>query len=607
MADLQDSVPLDSSTLRQPVPDSAHIPDQRDANALMGETDMKDCGSPVKAVSRTPSVVKISDYSSVTTSPNQAYVVSVEDAEEAYSDSMKRARNDWEPTNMAETLLSREEAVSYLAAPSTVSDSTAITNITNESSSSGSSGSTVTPIPGTRSHHPGKPVSKQRRSTPHKPDALSFLEYGSPEVTPERIQSAIQKSNAQSPTSNSSASPTGHSVSSSSSGFRDDTFDVIGEHETDRSTSPERSVNGDPEVPQTARLAPPLRGGNKRNRSYGTPEMPRGNAQHPHISPTSLTPRMPNQTYVKHLPRAEKLPLTGYELLAYKLSTGSSRDQDHQGTDPYQVRPMYRRFETLNHRILLHLQDEICELEEQLHWLDTTDTQNRRTQSGMIPSSRRNDQMAPRGFQWQRLDTLGKIGWKLDQYNRHLASFQQTQSLPIPTLADIHEYRGYLAVHQPIAEQETRFLDATDDLVCLGASDEEEEEEEEREYDKISHNNVALDAMGDRNEHEEANSRPTSHHDDRKKGSFIAAEAIPHPLSATHLSLTTASAVIVPTLTFAVIPGYLGRMTVVFLVGLGVLGALVQGQFVGAGATRDLCLYAALYGGVMAVLAGVVT
>lgn len=53
-----------------------------------------------------------------------------------------------------------------------------------------------------------------------------------------------------------------------------------------------------------------------------------------------------------------------------------------------------------------------------------------------------------------------------------LASFQTTRTMPKPNLADVREYQGYLAANAPIAEHETRFLDATDDLVCLADENE---------------------------------------------------------------------------------------------------------------------------------------
>jgi hypothetical protein len=59
---------------------------------------------------------------------------------------------------------------------------------------------------------------------------------------------------------------------------------------------------------------------------YGTPEMARGSVKHPHFPPNELQPRVaaPGQGYPKHLPRAEKLPMAGYELVAAKLSCSNT-------------------------------------------------------------------------------------------------------------------------------------------------------------------------------------------------------------------------------------------------------------------------------------------
>ena len=48
-----------------------------------------------------------------------------------------------------------------------------------------------------------------------------------------------------------------------------------------------------------------------------------------------------------------------------------------------------------------------------------------------------------------------------------LSSFTATQNLPAPAPSDIQTYRTYLSTHTPIAENETRFLDPTEDLVSL--------------------------------------------------------------------------------------------------------------------------------------------
>jgi hypothetical protein len=154
---------------------------------------------------------------------------------------------------------------------------------------------------------------------------------------------------------------------------------------------------------------------------FGTPNMPRGNYQLPVVPPSALSARYQQQIKPHALPRAEKIPVTGYELLASRLSY--SRDADERGE---RIRPMYRKFEALNHRLLLHLQDEISELEEQLHRLDNADTQSRRTDRFIVPASRRAAAQAGGELQWHKTDVLGRIGYKLAQYSMSNSTSQST-------------------------------------------------------------------------------------------------------------------------------------------------------------------------------------
>lgn len=76
-----------------------------------------------------------------------------------------------------------------------------------------------------------------------------------------------------------------------------------------------------------------------------------------------------------------------------------------------------------------------------------------------------------------------------------------------------------------------------------------------------------------------------------------------------HVAIALAVAVLLPILTFSTIPGLVGRLIVVVLVGMSVAGSVVQSGSVGsraAGAySKDLFMSVAVYTGVMAVVAGV--
>ncbi|KAI1427612.1 hypothetical protein F5Y12DRAFT_142390 [Xylaria sp. FL1777] len=486
-----------------------------------------------------------------------------------------------------------------------------------EAEDSSGSCETVTHIPPTRRDSSGRvaPV-KPKKYHFGKPHVLSFLDSDSPQLTSEGIQRTVREASGVSPDATKDTSPPARSTSSTSSGPREDLFDVFGDHETDQSTSPEHSINGDLRGTVADEAGPRARTGKSRARGYGTPEMPRGNIQHPHIAPEDLTPRAPNQHFFKPVLRPEKPPLTGYELLASTLSATSVA----RNGPP--LRPLYRRFETLNHRLLLHLQDEISELEEQLRQLDTADTQNRRLSKGILPASRRAESMSGNELQWRKTDILGKIGFKLEQYNRVLSSFRETLSLPAPTPADMQEYRGFLASYGPIVEIETQFLDATDDLVYLGYSDEDVVTNEEDVITPVSPSDVS-DFHSRRRVSILSQSDISRRYDERRTPSpdqgiatqfptQDAPQGAPHDQEAankqsvTHLSIAMAAAITLPLLTFLVIPGFVGRMTVVCLVGIGILGGLVQGKVMKLRASQEFCISVGLYGGVMAFLAGMV-
>ena len=228
------------------------------------------------------------------------------------------------------------------------------------------------------------------------------------------------------------------SSSTSSSFHGSDHFsEPAADNDTDRSTSPERSVKdhvsdheteavpAPPPPPPTdrasARMASQMAAAQQRQNLYGsmqnfgTPNMPRGNTPLPHLPSTALSPRYAQHIKQHSLPRAEKLPVTGYELLATRLSSYNNSLEIEDGA----IKPIYRKFGALNHRLLLHLQDELSELEEQLHRLDNQDTQFRRVGPAgrVVPASRRAAAMQGGELQWHKTDVLGRIGFKLAQYS----------------------------------------------------------------------------------------------------------------------------------------------------------------------------------------------
>jgi hypothetical protein len=143
---------------------------------------------------------------------------------------------------------------------------------------------------------------------------------------------------------------------------------------------------------------------------------PEGMVQH--ILPPFPPPSVQRPLYQQHAPPPNQARpmVVGYELLANELS-GSSKTHP-----PYMkgVVPMYRKFEHLNHRVLLHLQDEACELEEELRHLDDciAQTSPRDAEGYAYPASRRNDARYGSELHFKRTELLGRVFQKLEQYSK---------------------------------------------------------------------------------------------------------------------------------------------------------------------------------------------
>ncbi|KAJ6096190.1 hypothetical protein N7486_006936 [Penicillium sp. IBT 16267x] len=159
---------------------------------------------------------------------------------------------------------------------------------------------------------------------------------------------------------------------------------------------------------------------------------------------------------------------SGYGLIASHL-THSAKDE--KGAFP----PLYRRFENLNHRVLLHLQDEISQMEEDLNLLDEYEEMHRvaiaeKEGNKPVPASRRIDAQSQSysSLHYRRMDLMAALIQKTEQYNNALSAYSKVvQTLPRATDDDIQNYRSWMKTHNPIAAAETRFLDQGVDLVSL--------------------------------------------------------------------------------------------------------------------------------------------
>jgi hypothetical protein len=109
---------------------------------------------------------------------------------------------------------------------------------------------------------------------------------------------------------------------------------------------------------------------------------------------------------------------SGYGLVASHLTKSASEENGA-------FSPLYRRFESVNHRVLLHLQDEISQMEEDLHALDEYEEMHRiatAEQEGTktLPASRRRDSQAQAysSLHYRRMDLMAALIQKTEQYSK---------------------------------------------------------------------------------------------------------------------------------------------------------------------------------------------
>ena len=120
---------------------------------------------------------------------------------------------------------------------------------------------------------------------------------------------------------------------------------------------------------------------------------------------------MPVDQLMKQVSRPERPQArtsnSGYEFLASNIDS----------RDDALLRPIYRKFEMLNNRMLLYLQDEIAEMEDQLRELDEA-IANEQESSGLGPASRRAEAKLPSQLHWHRIDLLHRSFAKVEQYSK---------------------------------------------------------------------------------------------------------------------------------------------------------------------------------------------
>ncbi|KAI6780225.1 uncharacterized protein J7T54_003004 [Emericellopsis cladophorae] len=267
--------------------------------------------------------------------------------------------------------------------------------------------------------------------------------------------------------------------------------------------------------------------------------------------------------------------------------------------------PVYRRFEALNHRLLLQVQDEIVQLEQELESLDAEDTMSRYGPMGCAPASRRAESMAQGELGWRKHALYMDIGLKLAQYSKLIESFRTMQSLPPPSVHEVGEYKAFLARTMAICEPETRFLQVENDLMSMPRQEWDETGPPEFPGDferggppfeqlmpPMPAPPLQLSPKLDTALAGDAKVSATQAHELRNKS----------PL---HLVYAAFLAVAIPVATFTVVHGLGERMVIVLLVFSGVATAVYQSGLVAEQGVVECVGCAGLYGMLMAGLAHV--
>lgn len=144
--------------------------------------------------------------------------------------------------------------------------------------------------------------------------------------------------------------------------------------------------------------------------AFNRPPLPPSPPRSPEEDIHRVNKRPRRNTKTSHIP-------SGYGLLSWKLDSSAEGKEDS-------LPPLYRRFESVNHRVLLHLQDEIAHLEEELHMLDEYEQVHRiatAEQEGtkVLPASRRMDVQAQvySSLHYRREEVMGVLVHKTQQYS----------------------------------------------------------------------------------------------------------------------------------------------------------------------------------------------
>jgi hypothetical protein len=285
--------------------------------------------------------------------------------------------------------------------------------------------------------------------------------------------------------------------------------------------------------------------------------------------------QQPVTPHSQHAPHAHHHQPTGYSALSLKISSRPFPSESNET-----IRPLYRRFEHLNHRVLLHMQDELSELEAQLQALDDADCArraygplsgglsgsgpsgsgpSREGATGRPESRRQTATFAARGdeLSWRREELLRVVVWKVQVYNKALRELDKlVKELPPADDSDVDAYREFLKEGNHVVEQETRFLDEVGDLVVVGGTARGGEQ-------RGGKGRTALGGAGERHVHFASEDQDLSQRMRSRDGRV----GPPPPPSPYVLAFAPAAATLLPIMVFPFITSFAGRVIVAGLLG----------------------------------------
>ncbi|MCJ1337159.1 hypothetical protein MMC09_002439 [Bachmanniomyces sp. S44760] len=158
-----------------------------------------------------------------------------------------------------------------------------------------------------------------------------------------------------------------------------------------------------------------------------------------------------------------KIAKTGFDLLASSIST--------QSTEETTLRPIYRKFETIQNRLLLELQAEILKMEKDLERLDS----NLATSSFSSPNGSKIEQTSdveqnqvPTVLHWHRTELLRGLAGRVETYNRTLSSYASlTRQMHAPSATALDRYRSFVTDHNVIDQGEAAWIGHSEDLFTV--------------------------------------------------------------------------------------------------------------------------------------------